>query len=846
MSTFESSRQIIQKSCAGLASLYPEASAILNKENIDKDSVSVKVDSVAVASIREKHQAEAKLLGGSLNKLQAAVHAYATDGSKPTGVQLSDNELKVFQSIISRFRTSSSSSTCSSSPSQASHFDREFQTFVNSYHRTVLGAQGESSIQDMALYKKSLLFLATSDKESSRARQFNGDGALRLRFEERLERLSCGKDKLPHFSTALNSEEYKQLETFLKTMSAKTTLTPTQKQTLIQAFLDYRTIRNDTVNFSGELFRLPNTTKEYRESKISQSRLAQITAMAEANRARPLDQVLAMGAIFCSGRANPLVNIVPFNAERQLSHEILMHLMLERGLRDEDFKHFHDLIYPEMLELDPTLLTDMEKHRESAEESIRSELMSTQLNTAADLEAYVSKTLQLTSKMELDFVLQALDREQFVKDLSTDKRENLVSLLAMRLADSAAQRLMAARVTKLMTADKINKIDGLPEPVPMHSLAERRVFTVNGGAASGKSTTTRHMLDSGSDGIDGLVTITRDALMTSLLDPSKLAAEDLDYYAAFGFDEAVLIANYVERVRQGREAKSGEGPHLFFDLVRPDTKTFKVGVESGGIRAALVNMPVETSVFLAQLRGEKEKRYAGKICVLATHKLQVLWQRQAIEFLKDQQKSGKSLDKVESTIVTKVGKDFNPYPTVNFDFKNDVLDVNSAGYFYDFLRKDSIDLSAETMTALYGYPEMSDEKYAELFMSFAQHFDSVKIKVLQEDLSEVVQVFSKDKYDELQKLMATPYGKLSASTQRLRQKMFEPLRNAAVLIEQAKKFADDQYKATDLLATADKQLNNYIKEYGTENLLGTQLETSCLARLTQLQDAIAALKAQTK
>lgn len=152
-----------------------------------------------------------------------------------------------------------------------------------------------------------------------------------------------------------------------------------------------------------------------------------------------------------------------------------------------------------------------------------------------------------------------------------------------------------------METDTINNIDGLPPKVPLVPLTERRVFTLNGGAFSEKLSALPET---------HFVTLSQESLMTALLDPASLTKEERDYFVPYVYDEAAFIMNDVERMRKEREKITGVGPHLFYDQAAPDIRIYDVGLNSGKMDGTLFNLPVETSLLLAEIGTGKE----SKVC----------------------------------------------------------------------------------------------------------------------------------------------------------------------------------------------------------------------------------------
>ncbi len=817
------SRQLIQDCCYSYASKnLQHAAEALKKDNIAGD-ITVKTDSIAISALKDQYHGEAIFLGKSLGRISGAIHKVIQDQeTEEEGTRdLNEMEREIYAAIVGKLKDQD--------PEGQRQFSREFETFVTSYNREVCGPPKTAHVLkkttkeldlDIPLYRMGMQVLANQDTGDRRAEQFQREGALRPRFDERIARLTEGQDRLPHFERALNSQDGARLEEIFALIAQEIgveQLDGKQKQAITQAYIDYPQIKEDTIKFSGELFMLPKESKVYREVSLSAPRLSKVTLLSPENRARELSDILAIGDLF-SSPSFPLLNVVPIKAGRMLQHEILMHLMLDRGARDEGLKDLEIPIREKILEKNPTLLGDVEEKRSSVERLAVEKLGQTEIDTVENLEQFCAEMLGIGgSKEELNQVLQGLDREKFVADLRGGDKSSLQKALAMRLGDCAARNFIKAAVNEIINTAEINAIPGLPPRVPVVPLSERRAFTMNGGAASGKSTAVRLMLGDEGHKIEGMpershiVTITRDSLMTSLLDPDALSKEDIDYFAAYAYDEAVLIAEDAERTRRAREKEEGRGPHVFYDQVAPEIRRYEVGLASGGMDGGIVSMPVETSVLLAQLRGEKERRYAGRFCVLLSHKTQVDGQRKVLEYLRGRQNEGVSLDHVRTKIDTKVDKDLNPYLSVNFDFKGKTMDVKSAGYFFDFLKKASINLNAETLGDL--YDPLPDAGYAELFMGYANQFDNVKLRVLKEDFTEEVVEFSRADYPELKQALES--GEYSSSVQRSRQNQFKSLSNANSFLEKADK-AENAEDLNKFLKLAEAQVKDYLLEFGDQ------------------------------
>lgn len=830
MNTINSSTFIEQ--CFTFATKNLEhAKEAIKSENIDSTNITIKTNNTAIITLKNNYQNEAQTLGKTLEHISSILKKKYVENESNIDLDkygLTKIEKEIYETMATQLQTYKQEDRVK--------FSKDFETFVNSYITEVIKKTPSVAPRkiitkldlDIDLYKKGLQLRADQDSGDSRSEEFHQGGLLRYRFDERINRLTEGRDQLPHFERELSNEEETQYENFLHTFCEKSNidiekLSEKQKNSIRQSFLDYPQTREDTIRFSGELFAISRWgVKDYREATIPPDRLNKVTLLTKEVRARDLEDILKIGELFCNPPNFPLINVISLKAERLLKHEILMHLMLDRGVRDEDFKLLGEAINKKIIEQNPTLLSDVETQRKNVEDDVIQELKRIEFSSVDNLEKYCREKLGLgKSKGELDQVLQGLNREKFVANLSeTQDKSSLHKILAMRMADFAARKIMKDSVNTLMQKDYMKEIADLPNLVPTVPINERRVFTVNGGAASGKSTAVRQVLGEG-EKIEGIpershiVTITRDSLMTSLLDPDSLSNEDKDYFAAFAFDETILIANDVERTRKEREETTGLGPHLFYDQVPPSVERYAVGLDSGGMDGVVVNMPVEISVLLAQLRGEKEKRYAGRRCVLMTHQMQVESLLKVTGYLRTEQDKGRNLSKVHSKIVTKVDKDLDPYPTINFDFNTKTMDVNSAGYFYDFLRKSSINLEAQTLGDLYS--TLLDSEYAGLFMKYASQFDNVSLKVLHEDFTEEVIKYAKENFSQLEQSLKE--GELSASVQRSRQNQFKCLSNAREFLAMATKARDEgkMKLSQEFLVKAQAQIKTYLKDYGDKD-----------------------------
>lgn len=186
-------------------------------------------------------------------------------------------------------------------------------------------------------------------------------------------------------------------------------------------------------------------------------------------------------------------------------------------------------------------------------------------------------------------------------------------------------------------------------------------------------------------------------------------------------------------------------------------------------------------------------------------------QRKVLEFLKNVQGRGRSLDNVHSKIETKVDKDLSPVLTTEFDFRMRTLDVKKAGYFLDFLRKASIHANAETLGSIYF--EMTDADLAKHFVNYAKEFDHAEVKFLSENLEERVIKFAKENYSELEAVLTD--GEFSASGQRERQNQIKRLSSAGAFIEKATQvFDQDKAKSLKYLDRAEEHIHVYIEEHG--------------------------------
>ncbi len=235
--------------------------------------------------------------------------------------------------------------------------------------------------------------------------------------------------------------------------------------------------------------------------------------------------------------------------------------------------------------------------------------------------------------------------------------------------------------------------------LPGQSKTTRRVFMINGGVASGKSSAlAQEAAKAKAEGVEWetVSSINRDAFKPMLLQPGEVDAQYREFFASFAEDEAYLIRDAILREYHERLI-SDTAPHLHIDQVSPTVEMMRMAGDptSQGLDLTIVYTPVELSLCMAHGR-EKETGYGAVTKgVLNTH---ANVPTQLLDSLDVARREGKT--NIRLKIVANIARG-TVAPVVHIDFAKAAGTVEDMGRLLLFFHKTHINRNAEKFEDLY-------------------------------------------------------------------------------------------------------------------------------------------------
>ena len=299
-----------------------------------------------------------------------------------------------------------------------------------------------------------------------------------------------------------------------------------------------------------------------------------------------------------------------------------------------------------------------------------------------------------STSMDKNFV-QSIEKLKPQAKLASQEENN--QAISMRVADLVVENYIKDRVngydmTKFLSPQGYKAL-------PPQTQATRRTFMINGGVASGKSTSQKIQQKAATEqGINwgDVMMINRDAFKPMLLKPEEVDADYKHFFASFTEDEAYLLRDAI--MQEYRERLENEtAPHLYVDQVFPnlDMLVMAGGVEGKGLDLTIVQTPVENSFLMAHGRSEETGYHAVTAGVLGTH---AGVPKKLLESLEQAKQQGKT--NIRLTIVANL-ETREIKPLAKIDLKSKKSEILDNSLLLTFFRKTVINAQAKTFDQVY-------------------------------------------------------------------------------------------------------------------------------------------------
>ncbi|MBM3197804.1 MAG: hypothetical protein FJZ58_00925 [Chlamydiae bacterium] len=376
-------------------------------------------------------------------------------------------------------------------------------------------------------------------------------------------------------------------------------------------------------------------------------------------------------------RKTSVVQEIVFTPERMAIHVLARRLAIDYGVGKKDIPFDQELAaeVPKLVDLflqeHSSFAQDMRTFYEESKQTI-------------------SQHLQGTGSLseELQIALQTAEQ-----GCTLTQDPSSLQALAMRAAGVAYKQ----RVNKIL-----NDYDIAPfaqqslKPIPPQSSADRRIFMINGGMASGKGTCEKRIIDqANSEGVNWseVLVVNTDAFKRLLLDPNSLSSEHKIYYSGLVHDEAALIRNAMLDTYKQR-AQEGLAPHCHIDQVWPDSNTVSWAANNPhGLDLTVVQIPVENSFRMAYNRGMDTGRFEPTAGILRSH---AGVPKQLLTTLSSLPEGAN----VRVHIMNNKGKDLIE-EIAHIDLKTKTGHIKNRPALLAFFKKTQLNSSAQTLSELY-------------------------------------------------------------------------------------------------------------------------------------------------
>ncbi len=341
---------------------------------------------------------------------------------------------------------------------------------------------------------------------------------------------------------------------------------------------------------------------------------------------RTADELMTIAKAF--GVTNAIRGIIPLTTERLVQHNLIRKFVLNFCLQGELSTELKKVIKP----LSQRLLTqadskfkELHKMRDNFESQVLEYLRTN------NREMIVPKLVEIADTL----LKQARAQNSGLRP------DRILEAVAMRAADLSVE-VFVQKIVDDFDMASAEELRGY-KPLPAQTHETRRIFMINGGVASGKSSAKRIQdAQAIQEGVypETVCTINRDAFKPMLLQPEEVDPSYQEFFASFTEDEAFLLRDAILREYQSRLTMN-TAPHLYIDQVSPTVEMLNMaGAPSGrGLDLTIVYSPVENSFCMAEGR-EKETGYGAVTAGLLNSHANV--SKQLIENVQAATKSGKN------------------------------------------------------------------------------------------------------------------------------------------------------------------------------------------------------------
>lgn len=393
---------------------------------------------------------------------------------------------------------------------------------------------------------------------------------------------------------------------------------------------------------------------------------------------RPVSDLIILCKAF-----NPTAprNIIPLTPERLALHNLTRSFLMNFSLNGE--------LSQELVDVVPSLVKHFfpdDTFQKSCEE-IRSSCYKTALS-------YLQTGKKGQINQSFYESVDALRKQAISEGLSP---EELNKAVAMRAADLIVESHIKMKVEKL----DLSKAPVLKDhkPLPPQSKETRRTFMINGGVASGKSSSqaiqAKEVKKEGVDWED-VLTINRDAYKPMLLSRQEVEPEFQEFFASYTEDEAFMLRDAILGEYKTR-LQSDTAPHLYIDQVWPNADMMELAgdPEGRGLDLTIVQTPVENSFKMAHGRSLETGYHAVTAGVLGTHS--GVPQR-LLESIETTRKKGAV--NVRIKIVANVAKGVVE-PVAELNLLTNTGKIHNKEQLLAFFSKSSINTNAKRFSELY-------------------------------------------------------------------------------------------------------------------------------------------------
>jgi len=316
--------------------------------------------------------------------------------------------------------------------------------------------------------------------------------------------------------------------------------------------------------------------------------------------ARPIDDVIMIAR--CFNVQEPIRKVIPLDVERLVMHNLIRRFVLEFSLNGE--------LSEELIRVIPSLSQTVFQASCKRIAPLRDELQEQALNYLQ------GRSQSIDSKFQ-----RIIDELACQTQSGSNSPGEIQRAIAMRTADLIIEDYVQEEVNKFELAGSV-ELQGY-KPLPMQTRQTRRIFMINGGVASGKSSAQLSQSERArAEGVEwsDICPINRDAFKPVLLSRDQVDPGFQDYFASFTEDEAYLLRDAVLREYQVR-LENDTAPHLYIDQVSPSIEMLRMAgaPEGRGLDLTIVQTPVENSFMMAFGRERRTGYGAVTQGVLSTH-----------------------------------------------------------------------------------------------------------------------------------------------------------------------------------------------------------------------------------